>query len=373
MRRRTEQAADRAAAQASEAARVLQQRSQESKTEKVEPVKVEPPKVEPAKVEPTPEVEKSLGPKVITRRNARREDVLDEIRQSRGEPKEEAETKEPPKEPEITEPKVETETAPEAVQPAPEAPKTVKQIVDGEEHEVPQSEVDEAGGAQAWRIARAQENRLKKMNEANTEAKQREERIAKIAEAVLQRQQPQQPSVTDQQFIAERIDKVRFGTPEEAATAQLEIMQRINKPVDQNALLGQVLSAVDRKQAAADFMKEYPEVAANRLLLKLAVTLEHEELANARKSGQAIDWRSLYSKIGNQVRSVAPARQSQPQATPATSGNPSQASEREARKASITVLPTASSARAELPKEEKPETREESLNRMRKARGQQPQ
>jgi hypothetical protein len=89
------------------------------------------------------------------------------------------------------------------------------------------------------------------------------------------------------------------------------------------------------------------------------------------RPGQPIDWQKFYSTIAHEVRGAF-GRQSQPAAQPAapTGGNPSQpVSEKEARKASITTLPTAA-ARATPPAEEKPETREESLNRMRKARGQ---
>lgn len=371
MSRRTDQAASRAAAEAekaaSEAARVLQSRRQETKPEKLE-----------LKAEEAP----SRGPMLATSRNARREDVLDEIRAKRGEPVEVEPKPESKAETPKEEPKEEVQAAPEApkveateappVEAVPEAPKLVKQKVDGEEYEVSQSEIDDAGGERAWRIAKAQENRLKKINEAATESRQREERIAKLAEVLLQQQQPRAaPQPSNAEFIKSKVDLIRFGTPEESAAALEAILQKAHKPVDQNAILANAVMVIEARQAHSKFRTDYSEIASNPLLNDLFTMKANQEIALLRQSGKPIDWWGVYSKIGNQIRSVVPARQSQPPTTSATAGNPSQVSDKEARKASITVLPTAS-ARAELPKEEKPETREDSLNRMRRSRGLQP-
>lgn len=361
-RRATKEDALRAAQEASEAARKLQARGQEVKAEKAE---------EPAP-EPKADETTNLAPPAakVKRGNPDREAVLDEIRQQRGEPKDEPEEKEPeeaPKEPvEAKEPPKEeakVEEAPPA-EVVPEAPKTVRAKVDGQEFDVPVEEVEAYGGLKPYQIAKAQENRLKKTNEALALAQ-------KLLAAQPKPDQPPQKSDVD--FIAEKMDVVRFGTPAEAAAAWIEIQQRSNKPVDQNALVSRAVSAMAQNQAVAEFGKSYPEITSNPLLLKLAITMEHEEVQSAEKEGRAVDWRNLYSTIGTKIRSVVPPRQSQPQTAPKQESTTSSLAEKEARKASnVTVIPTAA-ARAEHPQEEKPETREEALNRMRKMRGQQQQ
>ena len=358
-RRTTREDALQAAQEASEAARKLQARGQEVKAEKAE------------QVEPKTEETTNLVPPAakVKRGNPDREAMLDEIRQKRGEPKEEPEEKEEPVE--VKEPHVEAKEppkeevkaeAPVEAEVVPEAPKTVRVKVDGQEFDAPAEEVEAHGGVRAYQIAKAQDNRLNKTNQALA-----------LAQRLLAAQPKPQAATqkSDVEFIAEKMDVVRFGTKEEAASAWLEIQGRMSKPVDENAFVNRAVSAVNQNQAVADFGKNYPEITSNPLLLKLAITMEAEEVNNAQKEGRSVDWRNLYSTIGTKIRSVVPPRQSQPQTAPKQESNPSSLAEKEARKASnVTVIPTAA-ARAEHPKEEKPETREESLNRMRKARGQQ--
>src|SRR6185295_2067396 len=143
-----------------------------------------------------------------------------------------------------------------------------------------------------------------------------------------------------------------------------------------NALVTQATVSIKRDNAMEQFKKEFQDVAANPLLSQLVENLERQRLTPYVTNGKPnwgglaqLDWGNFYRTIGNEVRSVVGPRPSQPAAgaaTPAaaTEGTPSPASEKEARKSSIVTLPTAS-ARAELPKESKPESREESLNRMR--------
>jgi hypothetical protein len=240
--------------------------------------------------------------------------------------------------------------------------------VDGEEFDAPAAEVEEAGGVRAYQIQRASENRLKRASEALAEAKRVQ---ASIAQWAVQHQQPQKPQETDEQFIASKIDIIRFGTPEEAAKAQLEIAQRLNKPVDQNAIIDRAADKIRHDQAVAEFDREFVDISSNPLLLKLAVAMRSERIAQVNGP---IDWNSFYRTIGNEIRGVA-GKPSQAPAAPATSGNPSQSpSEKEARKASIVNLPTAA-ARASLPEAEKQlspeEARKEAILQMKKARGQQ--
>lgn len=376
-RSRNDGAAASAAALASEAARVLQERSQQRKAEppapqpesRKEEVPVDPAKIESARKN-TPH---RKGMEEVLARRKEQEELdqpkAEEKKEEKPAPKvEKAEAKpaapateaqEKPAEPKAEEVKAEAPAAPEA-------PKTIRVKVDGEEFDVPAEDVEAAGGVRAYQTGRAAENRLRKTSELV-------ERLQRSL-ATQPPAQPQPPQKSDVDFIAEKMDVVRFGTPAEAAAALLEIQNRGKQQVDPNQIINQAVGAMQRQQAVVEFGKEYQDIVSSPLLVKLAVQLENEELAAAHKAGQRVDWKNLYSKIGTQLRSLVPARQSQPTASATTTpGNTSQPSAKEERKASITNLPT-SAARAKLPEEEKQltpdEARAEAIRDMKKSRGQ---
>jgi hypothetical protein len=349
--------ASQVAAQASEAARVLQARGQEVKQE--------------VKQEVTPEVEAPVR-STPEPRNDRRKSFEDEI-EAREAQQREAEA------PEVTEPaapqgdpaEVETSpTEPTVAAEAPEAPQTpvvetVRVKVDGEEFDVAKADIDEAGSIRAYQKEKAADNRLKKSNQELAEIKKTQ---AAILEWATKQAQPQTPQVTNDQFIAQKLEAIRYGTPEEGAAALTEILQKTQQKFDPNVMTAQAVAQMSRKMAVDKFKDEFADVVANPLLAKLAVTLEQERITqNPQAQTPYFDWSDFYRKIGNEIRSVVP-RQSQPQATGTTTGTPSPQSEKEARKASIVTLPTAA-ARAESPKEEKPETREEMITGIKKSRG----
>lgn len=352
-RPRRQHQADDAAKAASEAARVLQQRSQAAKETSEKVPETEP----PADWEP---------PK---RYSEQRTAMIEEIAASRrpeapevkDEPKPEPKTEQKP------EPKPEPE--PEKVEAAPveavETPaetKTVRVKVDGEEFDVPQEDVDAAGGVRAYQIQRAAENRLKKTNEVLAEI-----RKAQAEFFELQKQaKPKEPEVTDDQFIAERVDKIRFGTPEESAQALKEIIARSNKPVDPNKIIEQATGKIWHDQAVRQFDQEFQDLVTNPDLLDLIVVKRNKKLAQLK--GAPADWTKFYRDIGNEVRSIVAKPTSQAtQST--TSGTPSQQSTREERKAAAAVTVPASAARAAPPPEDKPETREDVLRNLRRSRG----
>lgn len=282
------------------------------------------------------------------------------------------------------EPVAAIEPAPAAIPSPPaavEAIKMTKQKVDGEDYDVSQTEIDEAGGPGAWRIARAAENRLRKTNETLAETKRIQVQMAQW----LAQNMSQQPKPPDAEFIAAQIEAIRFGTPEQASTALTEIMARGTQKIDPAQIMSQAVIQVRRQSAAEKFGQDFAEISSNPTLMRLAQTIENDMLAELQRGGAtlpqfaAFDWNKFYGMIGNQVRSVI-GKPSQPAPASATAAMPVQAaaastasppssqSEKEARKASIITLPTAA-ARAELPKEEKPETREDVLRHMRKTRG----
>lgn len=375
MSRRTREAAQQAAAQATAAATESQQ-----SVENVEiPQFVPEPEPEKPRQQKRESKKDSDGdePVVTIRRNEPRRRALEELEnrhnKAKGiEPEPEPEPKAEVK-PEI-EAKTESESAVEpAVEPAAEvaepvaepvveAPKLVRVKVDGEEFDVPEEEIEAAGGVKAYQKDKAAENRLVKANQALAETRQLQAAIAQHTQRTVA---PQQPQPTLDQFIASKMEKLRFGTEEEFAAAMREILQI--QRVDVNAITHNAVMTMQKNMAVDNFKKEFQDVVSNPLLLRLASTLENERVA---KLGPQPDWNSFYRSIGNEVRSVTGRQSQTPATTPkSTTSDPiSQSpSEKEARKASIVNIPTAA-ARASVA-ETKPETREDILNSMRKSRG----
>ena len=278
--------------------------------------------------------------------------------------------------------KPKTDAAPqqpvENVSQAPDVPRetstTSKQKVDGVEYDVPLAEIEEAGSEKAWRINKAAQNRLEKANEATAQAKAMQAQVA----AWMQANAPKPAPTPSADELLKTLAANRFGTDEEFASSLKATLGQLIPKVDENAILLKATASIKRDDANAKFSTEFSDVLANPLVKKLALQMEGEALSPHIQNGQInwtalaqLDWNNFYSTIGTQLRSVIGQRQSQPTVAPAAnaSGNPSQLSEREARKASIVNLPQAAAARAVAPAEEKPETREEALNRMRKSRG----
>jgi hypothetical protein len=330
-----------AVAAASEAARTLAQRGHEVRAERSQPVE---PAGELPEVKEKPR-DPGLMEKLLSSRPSSQ--AMDEIiakrePQEAEEPKAEPEVKGEAAEEKVTEPEVKAETP----------VKTTKQTVDGVEHEVSEAEIEEAGGAKAWRLAKAQENRLAKASAVLEEAQKLR------AEAAKAPKEPAKPSQTDSQFVAERMQKIRFGTDEEAATALLEIQARAQKPIpSQDAIVSQAKAQIAHDTAVGQFDKEFADLVKNPIILQTVIAVRANKLAELQKTGKPLpsDWSGFYRSIGNEVRSAF-GRQSQPSTqTDKTAGTPSQPSDKEARKASIVNLPAAA-ARAEGPKEEAPLT-----------------
>lgn len=383
--RRTDGMAAQAAAQASDAARVLQQRGQEAKEAAREAPaeqpqqRLTPPAQRPVEGEVTP-----------PRRNSARKEAMAEIEERQRQTSDwkevafeagpDGQKRAVIKEGEI--PKVEDEApakpeaapaapAPvEAVEAAPETPAiaTVKVKIDGEESEAPADEVEAAGGVTPYQMMKAAEKRLAEAKQTLAEAKKYQVDLGQLAQAIRTPQEPPKPKETDAQFIASKVDAIRFGTAEESAAALQEILTRANKTPDQAAMVEQAVSRMKHDQAVAQFDRDFADLIKDPLLLNWVLAERQRRLGEHQRAGQAVDWGNFYTTIGTEIRNRL-GRQTQPSTVPAaTQGTPSQKSEKEARKASIVPLPTAA-ARAEAPKEEKPQTREEVIAEMKKSRG----
>jgi hypothetical protein len=259
----------------------------------------------------------------------------------------------------------------------PAVPEMVTVKVDGESFEVPKAEVEEAGGVRAFQTMRAADNRLKKANETLAATRQAQEQANAIARAAIAAQVPKAPEPTEDELI----QAIRFGTPQEASAA-LRTMR--GAPVDQNAIVMKAAAINNYNAARRRFGAEFQDIVANPIIRDAVLAQENRAVQGLAQNGQ-VDWANLsnvdfdvfFRNIGNQVRSAFGTRPSQPASVPAapaaqTPGNPSLPSEKEARKASIVNLPTAASARATPPEEDKPETREQILNAELKARGRPP-
>jgi hypothetical protein len=233
------------------------------------------------------------------------------------------------------------------------SPATSKQIVDGQTYDVPQSEIDDAGGEKAWRIARAAENRLQKAQEALAE-------VRKLQGETRE----QKPKESPNEALKKDIEILRWGTPDESAEAFTRILESRNKPLDQDMIVQMAADRIRHDDAVKSFDKEFTDIGASPLHLKLVMALREEKL----KQGHPGDWTNFYRSLGNEVRSVM-IKQPQPNMTAKSPDTPSQLSVKEERKSSIVNLPTATAQRAELPEEPKTETRDEIFAKMRKKRG----
>ena len=404
--RRTHADATAAAEAASSAARVLQERSTEARQERQSTLHLpgkgtESPKAVESRQEAPPKVEVVDTERLnkIPRGNIHRDQMFDEIRAKRGEgdkdktadaeanaaAQQKAEDTVPgaakAEETSVVEkPAVEPVAAAEpAVEAAPEVV-TVEMVtvkVDGEERQVPKSDVDAEGGVKAYQINRASENRLRQSQEALAETRRVQAELAAWAE----KQAPKQPQVSDDQFIASKVDAIRYGSAEESAAALREVMARVSPRQDDQAIVFQATVNMKRDMALAQYSKDFQDVTSNPVLKLAADAIERNELMKHVKNGAPdwkalgeIDWQKFYGTIGTQVRNAMGTRPNQPaqSAVVTTSGTTSQLSEKEARKASIVEPPKAAAARAaskEEPTLTPEEARQASLREMRKSRG----
>ena len=352
-RKSNAQKAAEAAAAANAAAKAVSAR-QESNTAPLEPSE-----------EPS---ENTFKAERVEPRNDRRDMAMDELLASRGEAEQtesthdDAPAKEKPVPAEKQEAEPEVNATPEAgsTEPQPEEQQLVKVKVDGEEFSVPKEEVDSAGGVANYQRERATENRLRRANETLSETRKAQAQIAEW----LSNQMPKQATETDDQYIMSRMDILRFGTQEESTKAMREILGRTNKQIDENSIIQIATNRIKEDAAVAAFKTEFQDIVANPLLLDLAMSQEAKKKKNLT---QIPDWHEFYRSIGNEIRSVI-GRPNQNANTRVASGNTSQP-DKEERKSSIVNLPTAASSRATVPEESKPESREDVLNDMRKARG----
>ncbi len=250
------------------------------------------------------------------------------------------------------EPKV--EKAPEPVAETPAEPvKTVKLKVDGQEVEVDEAAVREAG-IKALQKDHAADRRLEESKRVLAEARE-------IA-ARLNPPKPAQPEPP--QFDAAAISqKIRFGSEEESVTAINTLFQNAqqNKPVlPVEAVQMIVRQETEAQRALETFKTEFPEIVADQRLLALAIDSENRRLAQIR-AGQIAptSHTEAYRQHGAAIREwLGVIKPSQP------------VLEKLERKASAPAQPQAASAKKAAPVEVKEPTPQEIVERYRKQRHQ---
>lgn len=247
-----------------------------------------------------------------------------------------------------------------------EAIEYVRVKVDGEEMDVPKVDVEAEGGVKAYQINKAAEKRLQKAAEI---ARANAEMFARTQAALQAATPPPPPQKPLSELIKEKIAHVQFGTPDEAAAAIDEIIAAKTGPaIDHNKMRQEAVESVFEHMAAQTFIQRNQDILNDRVTAQLALLTQNDMLS---QQGRPQDWNQFFFHLETNLRNRLgkPPIATQAQATPNAQPTSGTVADKEARKASIVALPTAS-ARAVAPEEPKPKTREQMLADMRKARGQ---
>ena len=219
-------------------------------------------------------------------------------------------------------------------QPAPVVPKTRTIVVDGQRIEVDESKIFEAG-VKTLQKETAADKRLQEANLLLQRAKQGH--AAQSVETEQSAPNPQ-PSHLDQEALMDVVGKL----------VQREVY------------------GTEADRAADLFVNEYPEIASDPFLAKIAHDLEDQRLAHALSVGEPFgNPAAAYRKHGEAIRSWLKAKAPAPTSAPAA---PAVDTSKQERKREITVVQSAS-ARAPNPNaQEKPQTVDEVIEGMRRAR-----
>lgn len=253
-----------------------------------------------------------------------------------------------------------------AAAPAPEG-KKYKVAVKGQEEEVPETAVIEAG-LHALRHHGAAELALREATNLLAQARG-------IAQPTAPAPQQTAPASTqeDARALAEAL---QFGTREDAARAVAAMMNRGVAPTDVNDVVARtvetrVRDVLDQDKAAKQLEALVPEMLTDKRVLALMAT---EERA-ARAAGDNRPYTQLYPEIGQKIRgwidSFKPKAASNPPAAPAQA--PAQAGSIAAKAAAKAAAPSPVSGRGAspaAPTQPKVPTGSEIVAQMRAARGQ---
>lgn len=241
------------------------------------------------------------------------------------------------------EPQVPSGEAPAVEPEAPKGPEMVKVKVEGHEYEVPKEQVEAEGGIEFYQKRAA-------ANLIFQRAKQREEEANRILAEARQPKQPTQ-STEQQNPVARLVETIRFETdPVKAAEAVKQLVAETT--LTQQQVMGLVQRSIEADRLVKKFQSEFPGIAKDPLLSKMAVDIENYERANGNTEPHEV----LHQKIGKLLteRYIKP------------SGD---MTDKKEKKATVTNIPQAK-AKAQAPEPPKEKTVSEIIADERRARKQ---
>jgi len=245
-----------------------------------------------------------------------------------------------------------------------ETPKAkVKIKVDGQELEVDEEAVREAG-IKALQKQSAADKRLEESARLKKEAEAEARRILEDAKKQANQDVPPPPDkgaaavekLTDDRFI-EAVKKIQYGSETEASQALKGLISeaaKAGKPAE--LTLSEVGEYLEFREATTWAHDEFKDILGDPKLK----TLFSQEEKRIRAAGDMRPYREVYEDIGKGLREWLKEKSPTP---------PSKDLTRHERKASVVTIPTAA-ARQPAPTQPKEPSASEVVDRMRKARHQ---